>query len=47
MSRELKRKVRFCGESIAVMTPGQIAQPRYIREGGYLEFTTIVLVNLG
>lgn len=37
----IKRKVRMCGESLAVTIPSQIAQLHDIKEGDYLEFTPI------
>ncbi len=37
----IKRKVRMCGESLAITIPSQIAEMHNIREGDYMEFTPI------
>lgn len=37
----IKRKVRWCGESLDVTIPSQIAALHDTHEGDYLEFTPI------
>ena len=37
----LKRKVRMCGESLAITIPSQIAELHGIKEGDFMEFTPI------
>ena len=37
----IKRKVRMCGESLAVTIPSQIAELHNIKEGDYMEFKSI------
>ncbi len=37
----IKRKVRMCGESLAITIPSQIAQMHNIKEGDYMEFEPI------
>lgn len=37
----IRRKVRICGESLAITTPSQIAELHNIKEGDYMEFEPI------
>jgi hypothetical protein len=37
----IKRKVRMCGESLAITIPSQIAEFHDIKEGDYMEFDPI------
>ena len=37
----IKRKVRMCGESLAITIPSQIAELHDIKVGDYMEFTPI------
>ena len=37
----IKRKVRICGESLAITIPSQIAELHDIKEGDYMEFEPI------
>ena len=37
----IKRKVRICGKSLAIMIPSQIAELHKINEGDYMEFESI------
>ncbi len=37
----IKRKVRMCGESLAITIPSQIAELHNIHEGDYMEFEPI------
>jgi len=37
----IKRKVRMCGESLAITIPRQIAELHGIKEGDYMEFEPI------
>jgi len=37
----IKRKVRICGESLAITIPSQIAELHNIKEGDYMEFEPI------
>jgi antitoxin component of MazEF toxin-antitoxin module len=37
----VRRKVRMCGESMAITIPSQIAELHDIKEGDYMEFEPI------
>jgi hypothetical protein len=37
----IKRKVRYCGESLGITIPSQIAEFHDIKEGDYMEFEPI------
>ncbi len=37
----IKRKVRMCGDSLAITIPSQIAELHNIKEGDYMEFEPI------
>ena len=37
----IKRKVRMCGESLAITIPSQIAELHDIKEGNFMEFEPI------
>ena len=37
----IKRKVRICGESLAITIPSQIAELHDIKPGDYMEFEPI------
>lgn len=37
----IKRKVRICGESLAITIPSQIAELHGIKPGDYMEFEPI------
>jgi hypothetical protein len=41
MSIDIRRRVRLCGESLAIMIPSQSAALHNIKEGDYIEFTPI------
>ena len=41
LTMAIKRKVRWCGESLAITIPSQIAELHNIHEGDYMEFTPI------
>ena len=41
MSIEIRRKVKMCGESLAITIPSQIAELHNLKVGDYMEFTPI------
>lgn len=41
MSIDIRRRVRLCGENLAIKIPSQIAELPNIKVGDYMEFTPI------